>query len=47
MFAPGDSLLRLNTFSGPVRLSDVLGADNASEAPSIRNVVFEPGTYNA
>lgn len=47
MFAVGDSLLRFDTFSGPVRLSGILEADNASGAPAIHNVVFEPGTYNA
>lgn len=47
MFAAGDTLLRLDTFSGSVRLSDILGADNASGAPAMHNVVFEPGTYNA
>lgn len=47
MFAPGDSLLKLPTFTGEVRLSETLGAENASGAPSIHNVVFEPGVYNA
>lgn len=47
MFSPGDSLMKLPTFTGLVRLSEVLGSNNASGAPSIHNVVFEPGTYNA
>ncbi len=47
MFAPGDSLLKLPTFTGDVRLSNTLSDDNASGAPSIHNVVFETGVYNA
>lgn len=47
VFAPGDSLLQLPTFTGKVRLSGTLDADNASGAPAIHNVVFEPGVYNA
>ncbi len=47
MFAPGDSLLQLPTFTGPVRLSTTLGSDNVSGAPEVHNVVFEPGVYNA
>lgn len=47
MFAPGDSLMQLPTFTGKVRLSETLGKDNASGAPGIHNVVFEPGVYNA
>lgn len=47
MFAPGDSLMKLPTFTGKVRLSETLGKDNASGAPAIHNVVFEPGVYNA
>lgn len=46
-FLPGDSLMQLPTFTGLVRLSSVLGKDNASRAPTIANVVFEPGVYNA
>lgn len=47
MFAPGDSLLAMPTFTGKVRLSETLGNDNASGAPGIHNVVFESGVYNA
>lgn len=47
MFAPGDSLLQLPTFTGKVLLSNTLEANNASGAPGIHNVVFEPGVYNA
>lgn len=47
MFAPADSLIQMPTFNGKVRLSETLGEQNASGAPSIHNVVFEPGVYNA
>lgn len=47
MLEAGDSLIKLPTFNGPVRLSETLSADNASGAPGIHNVVFEPGVYNA
>lgn len=47
MFAPGDSLLQLPTFTGKVRLSSTLTDSNASGSPAIHNVVFEPGVYNA
>ena len=47
MLEAGDSLIKLPTFNGPVRLSETLPADNASGAPGIHNVVFEPGVYNA
>lgn len=47
MFSPGDSLVKLPTFTGEVRLSPVLSKDNASGAPGMANVVFEPGVYNA
>lgn len=47
MFASGDSLLKLDTFTGMIRLANIMGTDNASGAPAIHNVVFEPGVYNA
>lgn len=47
MFASADSLIQMPTFNGKVRLSETLGEQNVSGAPSIHNVVFEPGVYNA
>lgn len=47
MFAAGDTLLKLPTFNGPVRLSETLGKANSSGAAPIHNVVFEPSVYNA
>ena len=35
------------TATGKVLLSNTLEANNASGAPGIHNVVFEPGVYNA
>lgn len=47
MFNPADSLIQMSTFTGKVRLSGTLDAQNASGAAAIHNVVFEPGVYNA
>jgi len=47
VFAPGDSLLTLPTFTGPIRLSNVLDEGNAAASPGWHYVVFEPGVYNA
>jgi quercetin dioxygenase-like cupin family protein len=47
MFKAGEKELSLPAFNGPIRLSDVITEDNAAGAPSIHNVVFEPGVINA
>lgn len=47
VFAPGDSLLTLPTFTCPVRLSNVLNEENVAACPGLHYVVFEPGVYNA
>lgn len=47
MFAPGDSLIKLPAFTGLISLATTLEANNASGAPAIANVVFEPSVYNA
>jgi len=47
VFAPADSLISLPTFTGPIRLSNVLDEGNAAASPGWHYVVFEPGVYNA
>lgn len=47
VFAPADTLLTLPTFTGPIRLSNVLDENNVAASPGWHYVVFEPGVYNA
>lgn len=46
MFQRAEEPVELDTFNGPVYLSDVIGEDNAAEAPGLHYVVFEPGVIN-
>ncbi len=47
MFPPSEKPLKLPTFTGEIRLSNLLNAKNVAGAPSLHYVVFEPGCYNA
>ena len=47
MFAVPDSMQIFDTFSGPIRVSDILGDVNVANAASLHYVVFEPGVINA
>ncbi|MGN0445767.1 MAG: cupin domain-containing protein [Acutalibacteraceae bacterium] len=46
MFEKGAEPVTMPTFTGPVYLSQILGADNAAGAQPLYNVVFTPGTIN-
>ena len=46
MFQRGEEAVTLDTFNGPVYLSDLLGGDNVADAPGLHYVVFEPGVIN-
>lgn len=46
MFQRGEEAVTLDTFNGPVYLSDLIGADNVAGAPGLHYVVFEPGVIN-
>lgn len=46
MFQRGEEPVTLDTFNGPVYLSDLIGGDNVADAPGLHYVVFEPGVIN-
>ena len=46
MFQRGEEAVTLDTFNGPVYLSDLIGGDNVADAPGLHYVVFEPGVIN-
>lgn len=46
MFRRGSDPLTVETFSGPIYLSTLIGDDNAAGAPGLHYVVFEPGVIN-
>ncbi len=45
MFQRADRAVNMQTFSGPVYLSDTIG-ENVAGAPDMHYVVFEPGVFN-
>ncbi len=47
MFPAPEQAITLPTFNGPVHLGNTLEASNVAGCPSIHNVIFEPGVYNA
>ena len=47
MFQRGEEAVTLDTFNGPVYLSDLIGGDNVAGAPGLHYVVFEPGVINS
>ena len=46
MFQRAASASSNSHFSGPVYISDLLGGENAADAPSLHYVVFDPGVIN-
>ena len=46
MFRRGADPATMETFSGPVYLSTMIGNDNVAGAPGLHYVVFEPGVIN-
>lgn len=46
MFERATEAMNTDTFSGPVYVSSLIGADNAAGAPELHYVVFDPGVIN-
>lgn len=46
MFQRGEDAVTMDTFSGPVYLSSIIGANNVAGAPDLHYVVFEKGVIN-
>lgn len=46
MFERAAEAVEFETFSGPVYVSSLIGADNAAGSPDLHYVVFEPGVIN-
>lgn len=46
MFQRAEQSSALDTFSGPIYLSSVIGGENVANAPGLHYVVFEPGVIN-
>ena len=46
MFERARTAMNSDTFTGPVYVSSLIGADNAAGAPELHYVVFDPGVIN-